>query len=528
MAFFQTIINSICNGAAWVFGAAKKTTGLSPRTYQIVHLIVLLLIALVAGIFNEEICEFFNVGSKTSGFDLIDAHLCGWLVVVLYAFVRLILYVIRLLSIEDTPEFPDIDHAWSEALSQLGRQGLSLQSFPLFMVIGLPEDQERAFLMGAKFPATATGPSPDTAQPLRIFANAKAAFLFVPGASAIVRQMTDGPRASLGGGSSIATMSSPGGIGSAGSIMTLAPGQLSSGMGGGGGGGSGPSILGAMSTMAPGQAASSLGQAGGAASGSSIGPLSSEALYETARRLRYVCRLVNRARNPFCGINGLVTVVPSQWAAEGCPDFSHVVAQDVQLLHEGLEMLFPVACLFSGIESLGGLPEFLARAADVNRAFTSEVKAGSRFATGRPIDPESASWVTKLCVGWFRDWIYSTFKKDPSSASNTRLYRLLSEVNDRRRSFARLLTGGFGQLIGSEPVRLLGVYFSGRDAQGRSQVFVKQLLDNVLAEQDNVVWSPHRIARDDAMRTWTYAVYGLIGVLVAADMYWVYDRWLSG
>lgn len=99
----------------------------------------------------------------------------------LYALVRLILYVIYLLGLEDTPEFPDIDHAWSEALTQLGRQGLSLQSFPLFMVIGLPEEQERGFLMGAKFPAAATGPSPDTTQPLRIFANAKAAFLFVPG-----------------------------------------------------------------------------------------------------------------------------------------------------------------------------------------------------------------------------------------------------------------------------------------------------------------------------------------------------------
>ena len=524
MAFFQSIINSICNAAAWVFGAAKKTTGLSPRTYQIVHLFVLLLIAVLAGIFSDKICEFFHVERGGNAPDWILQYLCGWLVVALYALVRLILYVVYLLGLEDTPEFPDIDHAWSEALAQLRRQGMSLQSVPLFMVIGLPEDQERGFLMGAKFPASATGPSPDTTQPLRIFANAKAAFLFVPGASAIVRQLTEGPRASLGGGSSIATMSSPGGIGSAGSIMTLAPGQMPSGLGGGG---AGPSILGAMSTMVSGKAASSSEHSSETPSGGAIGPLSSEALYETARRLRYVCRLVNRARKPFCGINGLVAIVPSQWAAEGCQDFSHVFAQDVQLLHEGLEMIFPVACLFSGIESLGGLPEFLSRAAEVNRAFTPEVKAGSRFATGRPIDPESASWVTKHCVGWFRDWIYSTFKKDPSSASNARLYRLLSEISDRRRSFARILTGGFGQLIGSQPVRLLGVYFNGRDAQGRSQVFVKQLLDNVLAEQDNVVWSPHRITRDNAMQTWTYAVYGLIGVLVAADVYWVYDRWWS-
>lgn len=518
MAFFQTIINAICSGAAWVFGAAKKTTALSPRTYQIVHLIVLLVIAVIAGFFTEEICRFFGVNRGGSGFDVVDEYLCGWLVIVLYAFVRLMIYVARLFGIEDTSEFPDIDRAWSEAKAQLARQGLSLQSFPLFLVIGLPEDQERGFLMGAKFPATVTGPSPDTTQPLRIFANAKAAFLFVPGASAIVRQLTEGPRAALGGGSSIATISSPGEIGSAGSVMTLSPGQMSAAIGGGG---SGPSILGAMSTMAPGQGTPAASHAG---PGASVAPLSSEALYETARRLRYVCRLVNSERKPFCGINGMVTVVPSQWAAEGCPDFSHVVAQDVQVLHDGLEMLFPVACLFSGIESLGGLPELLTRAAEVNRAFSAEVKAGSRFAIGRPIDPEAASWVTKHCVGWFRDWIYSAFKKDPSSTGNAKLYRLLSEISDRRRSFARLLSNGFGQLIGGQPVRLLGVYFNGRDPQGRSQVFVKQLLDNILAEQDNVVWSPHRIARDNSMRNWAYAVYGLIALLVAADLYWIIDR----
>ena len=531
MAFLQTIIDSICNGFLWVFGAAKKTTHLSPRTYQILHAIVVVLIALLAGYFSLDLPFGKDVVYEN---EFVRDYFWGILVVLLYAFVRLVLFVISLFSVEDASEFPDIDRAWAEAQVQLGRQGLNLQSFPLFMVVGLPEDQERAFLMGAKFPAVATGPAVDTSQPLRIFANTKAAFLFVPGASAIVRQMTEGPRASLGGGSSIATMSSPGAIGSAGSMMTLSPGQMPSGHSdGGGGGGFGASILGGMSTMAPGAAQ---GMASGQAPlpmsrpselqlSGSVGPLSSEALYETERRLRYVCRLISSARKPYCSINGLVTVVPSQWAAEGSQDFSHVVAQDVCVLHEGLEMLFPVACLFSGLESMGGLQEFLSRAADVNRAFSGEVKAGSRFATGRPVDPESASWVTKYCVGWFRDWIYSTFKKNPSSSSNPRLYRLLSEISDRRRSFARLLTGGFGHLIGDQPVRLLGVYFNGRDSQSRSHVFVKQLLDNVLAEQDNVVWSPMRIARDDASRTWTYCVYGVIGLMLVGDVYLAYQRW---
>ena len=120
MAFFQSIINSIWNGVAWVFGAAKKTTSLSPRGYLIVHLIVLLVIALVAGIFNQKILDFFGLERADSGSDTINEYLCGWLVLTLYAFVRLILFVIRLFGMEDTPEFPDIDRAWTEAMTQLG------------------------------------------------------------------------------------------------------------------------------------------------------------------------------------------------------------------------------------------------------------------------------------------------------------------------------------------------------------------------------------------------------------------------
>lgn len=514
--YLQATVNSVWKALVWLFGVAKKTTGLSPRSYQILHLLVVVVIALLLGYFSDRIPGGQEVNSEI-GF--INRCLYGILFVLLYLFVRLVVFVIRLFGIEDAPEFPDLDRAWTEALQQLARQGLDLRSLPLFLVIGLPEDQERPFLMGAKFSALVTGPSPETTQPLRLFANSRCAFLFLSGASAITKQIVDRPRAG-GIGESVSTISPGAGVRA--SMATLTPGQVSAGSDAA----SLKSITpGGLPASAPGQAPlpSPSSTAAHALSTEQIPPLSAETLTECRRRLRHVCRLINSARVPFCGINGLVTVVPVQWTRENAPEVSHVIAQDVDTLHEGLEMLFPVVCLFTGIETLGGLSDLMTRAAEVNRAFNVEAKAGSHFASGRPIDPESASWVTKQGVGWFRDWIYAAFRLEPSSPGNLRLYRLLSEISDRRRRCARLLTQGFGRLIGGQPVRLLGVYFNGRDSHNGNHVFVKQLLDNVLTEQDAVVWSPTRIQRDESAQTWTYAVYGVLFLVTAFDLYLIYS-----
>lgn len=525
--FLQSIVNSIWSGLVWLFGVARQTPKLSRTGYQIVHLIVVVIIAVLLGYFSLDLPGGDDVSGDYGKF--VSDHFYGILFVLLYLFVRLVVFVVRLFGIEDTPEFPDIDQAWTEALQQLARQGLELRALPLFVIIGLPEDQERSFMMGAKFVAMATGPSPETASPLRLFANSRAAFLFVSGASAIVKQIVDGPRVSAFSGS-VATISSGAeGGGMVGSVMTINPNQMLAGSDASGREASGPATTASVSTLSPGQAvfASPTSSPSSAVAKTPnvdrLQPLSSETLAEWRRRLRHVCRLINSARTPFCGINGLITVVPVQWAGENCPDLGHVVAQDVETIHDSLEMLFPVVCLFTGIESLGGLSELMARAAEVNRAFTAEAKAGSRFASGRPVDPEGASWVTKQGVGWFRDWVYAAFKREPSSPGNLRLYRLLSEISDRRRRFAKLVTQGFGRLIGGQPVRLLGVYFNGRDSKSRMHVFVKQLLDNVLAEQDAVAWSPMRLQRDESSRTWTYAVYAVLGLIAAVDLYLIYD-----
>ena len=72
-------------------------------------------------------------------------------------------------------------------------------------------------------------------------------------------------------------------------------------------------------------------------------------------------------------------------------------------------------------------------------------------------------------------------------------------------------------------MQLLGVYFSGRDSQNHNHVFVKQLLDNVLLDQDSVSWSPPRIQRDHSAQSWTYAVYGVLCLVTAFDLYLIYN-----
>jgi hypothetical protein len=52
---------------------------------------------------------------------------------------------------------------------------------------------------------------------------------------------------------------------------------------------------------------------------------------------------------------------------------------------------------------------------------------------------------------------------------------------------------------------------------------VKQLLDNLLLDQDSVSWSSQRIQRDQSTQSWTYAVYGVLGLITAFDLFLIYN-----
>lgn len=526
LTLFQTVWTWIAKGVAWLFGAAKKSGGMSPWAYQLIHFFVVILVTLLLGFFSRSLPGGNNIGFGSA---FVRNHYWGILFILLYLFVRMVLYVVSLFRIEEESEFPEIDEAWALAMEGLEAEGLDIQNLPVFLVAGLPADEEAAFFSGAKFEAKVIAPSADQRRmPIRFFANHDALFISCSGVSSICRQelSKSGMMSGRSAGENQGTLTgeSTQMPNHAGGGQTLAPGQMGVGQTlAPGNFGVGqtlqPGALSAIQTLSPGAGAAAARQ--GAVR--DCPPLSDDELEACGQGLRYVCRLLTQSRQPFCPMNGLLLAVPLEWSNRMNQGIYQSIRKDLTGLHQSLQMHFPVVCVFSGLNQLNGLDVFIQRSAEVDPRFGAQLRAGSHFPMGHTIDTQAANWVIHRGIEWFRRWIYSAFAKSLTNQSNTILYRLLCDLDGRRQQLANLLKTAFADATEGEPIRLCGCYFSGLDASAKKYVFVKDVVDKLISEQNNVAWSPQRIWQDESRGKWTKFIYAGIGLLAVVNLWLAYS-----
>lgn len=87
-------------------------------------------------------------------------------------------YALRLWLQGDATRFPDIDYAWNAGLEALQRAGLSIDSAPLFLVIGSTSVQEARQLMAASGMSFRVSAVPEGRSPLCWYANPDGIWLF--------------------------------------------------------------------------------------------------------------------------------------------------------------------------------------------------------------------------------------------------------------------------------------------------------------------------------------------------------------
>lgn len=535
--WIKTIWRWVMAGVRLVFGLGLRTTRMPRWVYQLLHFLIITTITVVLAIYSRDIVTPSNIATELPQ---VQDWWCGILFLALYAFVRTIHYFYCLLLMEESSAYPDIDRAWAAGMDALARNGLDIRSIPIFPIIGLTEEEETQFFSGARFHARVVAPGIDESpMPLRFFANREALFISCPGVSAVCAQLESGPLLSGGisnytggdsGGASVATLE-PGGHSpapprpaapeDAAATGTLAPGQQSLETGlpaspppGGYSGTLEPGASGPAATMMPG--AHSAGRAAGRSAGPGQ-PLSPRKLDECRQRLRHLCRLITRYRQPFCPINGAAILIPLEWSELADQSAIDPARQDVETLHAGLQMQFPVVCFFNGVNNVEGLREYIQRSSQVDSRFSTKARAGSRFPTGHPVDDQAARWVSSRAVDWFRRWIYSAFAQDLGNSTNSKLYQLLCDLDGRRQRLANFIGSVFGGKPDGEAIRLSGCYFCGREPSTRRFEFVKDVIDKLTNEQDQVAWSPRRIWQDHRQRRLTFWLYAAIFVLVLLD-----------
>lgn len=455
---------------------------------------------------------------------------------VLAIVIPLVAYPVLKLWLEgETSAFEDIDRAWNAGLAELERNGLELTRLPLFLVFGSSGELSEKKLFEASRLSLTLSQFPQGAAALHWYATADAIYLVATEVGclskvaalgeAIVeeekkRQLMPAPAAAAafnphGGTMEVKMPDIRETIATPPPMMAPQPAPLAKQDY------RGTMMLPSHTSMMPG-----VMEAAPAPLDKMPVRLSREDREAQPLRLRYLCQLIRRARQPFCPINGVLTLLPYNVIQRGGSDASEVqtsVQTDVTALGQSFRLRFPTIALVTGLERESGFRELIRRVG-------FERARLQRFGKGfRVWDTATPEQLGALCVhacGAFEQFIYELFREKDSLTSpekapgNRKLYTLLCRVRrDFQQRLDRILADGYAQdpdrNSKSSPVLFGGCYFAATGGTEATQAFTQSVFERLLEEQEELEWHPGMLREDAWYRRLAYTGFVLDAVLLA-------------
>jgi hypothetical protein len=469
-----------------------------------------------------------------------------------YALFWLFWWLWRLLGPDrQAGEFDDIERSWSAALAELNRAGITLADVPVYLVLGRPAGQLESFFAATRQPFQVRhAPGPDA--PLHVYASREAIFVICEGACLLAVQARrfeePGPgevvataeqpagdsvemlsAVGAGVGSSVAAMAAPlTAVGA--SVGTAATALL----------GESPKPASVAPAAVPQPEAARPGRvlllgepepaAGQPSPAARRVPLikNDETVDLQTRRLRHVCRLLVRDRQPYCPVNGILLLVPLA-ATNGAVDASEtasVCRQDLEVAQSALQLSCPILAVLCDADRLPGFSELA-------RHFPEKVPGpvrvlGQHFPLIPDLSPAQTqqliegglAWVADallpLVVGrlWRREGEDGVADRALAVQTNTELYEFLQECRQRLLLLGRLVSRAV--LRDDGPPMLGGCYTAGTGPDERDQAFLAGVVRRLLEQQNDVAWTPAALAEDAAYRRYARAGYLVLVAIVVA------------
>lgn len=491
-------------------------------------------------------------------------------------------------------QFPDLDQAWEKTLAALEQATISLESTPLFLVLGSPTGSTADFFnAGRMVRSLPILPAVEQA-PFRVFANEEAIYVCCEHNSLLGAQ-TELFRAAYSKSHSVesrgpgrqsntqyfdqdvsrfenfadsASLPAAGSAAKSASTILASNGAGTAAQLGAAGGGQDGLATGKPRTTTatlPRQAASENTTGVAAVGGDAMAKLESHlALLEQEKendrreaigtalpapqvfqprrriqvpllqdkdviekandRLVHLCRMINKARAPYCAINGVVTLIP--WKASTDQRVANhtgmLIDQDLQAISEGTMIAPPSIAVFCDLEQAEGCSELIARFPEGQR----HRRLGIRFPRVPECDRgrvdtmirDGLRWLCQQMVPPVVNRLFQTERnlteEQPVNQANTRLFGFTSELRHRQEAMVRIIRRGF--LGGAQiPSRLRGCYLAacGKDAMTQ-QAFTAGIMSQVLEMQNDVQWTEKALQRDRDFHRWIVTGYvGLASVL---------------
>ena len=441
--------------------------------------------------------------------------------------------VLRLWLEGETSAFEDIDRAWNAGLAELERNGLELTRLPLFLVLGSSGELNEKKLFEASRLSLTIAQFPQGAAALHWYATADAIYLVASEVGCLSkvaalgetvvedekkRQLMPTPAEPFnphGGTMEVKvadireTIAAPPPM-KAPQLEPVAKQDYR-----------GTMMLPSQSAVLPG-----VSEAAPAALDKMPIRLSREDREAQPLRLRYLCQLIRRVRQPYCAINGVLTLLPYNVIQRGGSDASEVqtsVQTDLTTLGQTFRMRFPAIALVNGLERESGFRELIRRVG-------FERARLQRFGKGfRVWDQATPEQLGALCIhacGAFELFIYELFREKDSLTSpekapgNRKLYTLLCRVRrDFQQRLDRILAGGYGHEpdVTDKAASVLfgGCYFAATGGTEATQAFTQSVFERLLEEQEELEWHPGMLREDAWYRRLAFAGFAFDAVLLA-------------
>lgn len=443
--------------------------------------------------------------------------------------------------------FPDIDRAWREGMEALTREGLSLNESPVFLVMGLRnERQVRAFMNATGMQFAVFGAPEGGSNPLYFYAIKNYQVKRDETWNAVFLMLTDTSQTSR----LVALAAESGGreraikppddtvrlsqIRETSSGDTPRPGTIDQ-LRGTVGGQAAPVAPLARQAPVNLRGTMDLSDARGSSSSAELSADSAVVLDKTEQtrqteRLGHVCRLLERVRDPFCTLNGVLVVTPFGLLRRGpeqVRNLAQATRQDLRTVQKRAHIRCPVISLIGGMEHEAGFGELVRR---VGTGPALEQRIGMRFEPWNPATRERLEALAVHACDRIEGNVYDLYKMHDgyNKPGNGKLYNLLCRTrtgfSDLLKSF---LSNAFGQQDPDEqPMLFAGCYFAATGEIERLQGFLKAVLaDRMLENQDDLQWTDEAVAQDQFREGWARVGMLVAGLLVAAIFFLAYKLW---